>query len=280
MVAEATLDVKDGIHLGMAREEYERIEAVNYSLLKHFQRSAAHARENMLHPPDPTEAMDLGNALHHAILEPARFRAEYVAAPQCDKRTRIGKATWTEFQDDNRGKNILKADEMEKCRGMMEAAYDHPIVRQLLSAPGKNEVVVVWTDAKTGLHCKGMLDRITSYGGWTVVCDLKSCRDARPFIFASQAASLLYHEQAAFYLDGLHAAAPLIRRFFWLAVESERPHALAVYEPDDEALKAGRSLYSDHLEAYKDCLEKNHWPGYPVELRTLRLPGWALTGDE
>ncbi len=269
--------LRDGLYPGITRPEYERIEAVNYSTLKHFHRTPAHAHEYMVHPKDPTEAMDLGTAGHRAILEPARLASEYAVGPKVDKRTKAGKDAWLAFEDANRGKLFLDEEEMLACRTMTEQVYAHETARQLLSSPGKNEVGVVWTDKPTGLRCKALLDRITVFAGWTVVVDLKTCRDASRWAFANAVARLLYHEQAAFYLQGLDAAASLPRRFLWVAVENERPHCAAVYEPDDGMLREGKLLAREHLESYARCRDRNQWPGYPSAIEEIQLPAWALT---
>lgn len=272
----------DGIYPGVPRAEYERIEAINYSTLKLFDKSAAHARESMIHPSQPTDAMDLGTALHTAIYEPARFESEYVQAPKVDRRTTAGKKTWAEFEDSHRGKEYLSADDWDRCKHMADAIYQHDIASALLSAPGKNEVTILWTDSKTGIRCKSMLDRICLWLGWTVVVDLKSTVDASAFGFQKAVAKYLYDEQASFYLHGLHVLGgqTVKRRFLWMAAENVRPWCVAVYEPDADSLEEGGRMWRTHLDTYARCLELQQWPGYPSEVNSLRLPRWRLGGAE
>jgi exodeoxyribonuclease VIII len=279
MVAATLNERKDGIYPGMKRPEYERIEAVNYSTLKHFARTPAHAREEMLHPSAPTAAMELGTALHAALLEPARFATDYVASPKFDRRTKEGKEGWAAFEESNRGKEILGPDDLASVTEMQSAVYQHPVAKVLLSSPGKNECCVLWTDPVTGLRCKSLLDRITSFAGWTTVVDLKKCRDASHFGFSGQAARLLYHEQAAFYLWGLETLdRSATRRWMWICPEDERPYCVAVYEPDADTLEQGKRLFRAHLDTYAKCQRDNNWPGYPAAAESLRLPKWAM-GD-
>ena len=272
-------DIEDGIHDGMSREEYGRIEAVNYSLLKHFAKSAAHARHEMLSPSDPTESMDLGTAAHCAVFEPGRFAEEYVLGPNATKRTNAGKAVWAEFEERNRGKGILELEEMEACQAMSRAVYAHEIVGPLLAAPGKNEVVVLWHDAETGLRCKAMLDRLAFYAGWVTIADLKTCRDARPWAFAKMVSELLYHVQAAFYLDGLNTVAPAERKFLWIAIEKEQPYGIRVYDAGmiPETIEQGRAEYREYLRSYKLSQETGRWNAYPAVIEPLSLPRYTLT---
>ena len=62
----------DGIYRGIPFADYLAWDAVSNSALSRFSRvpSAAHL-------PDDTAALAMGRALHCAILEPARFQAEY-----------------------------------------------------------------------------------------------------------------------------------------------------------------------------------------------------------
>ncbi len=268
--------IADGIYPSMERRAYAHVEAVNYSLLKNFKRSPAHAREYMLHPQAPTQAMDFGTAFHHAILEPAKFQSEYIVAPKCDRRTKIGKETWNAFEEANRAKTVLEFDDMESLKAMSQACLQNEVVNEILSAPGKNEVAVIWTDTFTGLRCKALIDRITRFAGWTVVVDFKTADDAQPWAFASSAAKYSYPEQAAFYLSGLNTLAASSRRWLWVAIEKERPYCVSVFEPDKDALAQGQAEFMNHLASFKACKESGVWPGYPTGVQSLRLPKWAF----
>lgn len=272
-------ELQDGIYPGMTRSRYGAIEAASYSKLKNFERSAAHAREYMLHPSEPTESMDFGSASHCCILEPERFASDYVAAPKVDRRTKEGKNAWNEFEDLNRDKEILSAEDMELCTEMAAAVRLHPFVRDLLSAPGKNEVCVVWTDPVTHLRCKALIDRICTLAGHTFVLDFKTTQNATPNLFASQAARLQYHVQAAHYLNGLNTLAPVPRKWLWIAQEKTRPYCSAVYRATPEVLSVGEALIDHYLEQLAECQQTNIWPGYPTGMQDLRLPRWAWTEE-
>lgn len=268
------------LHPGLSRAAYEAIDAANVSMLKHFARTAAHAREAMLHPPEPSAAMELGSHIHVAVLEPARFDSEFVLAPKCDRRTKEGKATWAAFEAENHGKTLLAADDYELVRAIRNAAWEHPTAAALLKGPGHCEVGAVWQHERTGLWCKGLIDRVGQHDGWTWIVDLKTCRDASPRGFARDVANLHYHAQAAYYVNGCNAIAPRPRRFAWIAVEKDAPHAVAVYEPDDPALLAGEARYEKWLDAYAEARESGVWPGYGTDVQSLSLPRWAEVEGE
>lgn len=266
-----------GIYMDLPGEVYARIDAVNYSRLKHFARTPAHAREHILHPPKPTDAMELGTAIHMAILEPARFAAEYVRAPKCDRRTTIGKAQWSEFEDAHKGRNYLSGDEWEQCEGMAEAVSKHQLANDLLYGEGRNEVSVIWNDQGTGMLCRARLDRFKRYLGCSYVIDIKSTADASPAAFQRQVARLGYHIQTAFYLDGLETLAPGKRRFLNIAIETTAPFGIIVYEMDPDTLAEGRACYRRYLAEWAECKRTNIWPSYPGGIYPLSLPRWALS---
>lgn len=268
--------MKPGIYPDISRSDYEKIDAANYSTLKHFEFSPAHAREYILHPPEPTESMEFGTALHAAILEPDKFKAEYVKAPQIDRRTKEGKANWKKFEEEHPGHNYLSPDDWDGCETIIKQIEQNETAIHLLRGVGKNEVCIVWKDEETGMLCKGLLDRITSMFGWTVVVDVKSTQSALPPIFAGQAARMGYFIQAAMYIDGLNALAPLERRFVTLAIEKKRPFGMSAFEYDEQAIAEGRGRYKKYLAQFKECKKTGIWPGYPSGINPLSLPRWAV----
>lgn len=269
------MEVADGIHPGFSRAQYDSLPYVNYSLIEELRNTPAHCLEKKLHPKPATDAMLLGTAVHCAVLEQEKFRSTYVVPIKVDRRTKEGKAAWEEFTSQNTGKNLVDAADHEMCLGMTESVYKKAIAREMLTGFGKNEVACVWTDKVTGLRCKALVDRICRWAGRTCVPDLKTCQDASPGGFAKAIYNLGYHERAAFYLWGLSVLAPGQRTWFWIAVEKERPYAVAVYEPDSDMLAAGWENARKYLDTYAECLSKDCWPGYSDGSVVLRLPAWA-----
>ena len=270
--------LKPGIYPGLSYREYDAIDAVRASLLKMFDRTPAHARYEMLHPKGDTAALRMGDALHAAILEPRRFEAEYACKPGCDRRTNAGKAASAQWDAAHPGTVALLEDEWAAVTAMRDAVLAHPTAAALVRGQGRNELVIVWEDAETGLMCKARVDRITDYHGFTVVPDLKTCRDASPKAFSKVIAEYGYHMQAAFYLNGLATVAPLkqgVRRFVFLCVENTPPHCVACYEPEDSVIEEGRRQYRAKLDAYARGKKEGIWPGYMNGLVPLDIPKWA-----
>lgn len=269
--------LKPGIYDGVSRAVYESWPAINFSTLKHFRKTAAHAKYRIAVPTEPTEAMEMGSAVHTAILEPERFAVEYVASPQCDRRTTEGKEAWRSFEEANRGKEILHHNDYGVCAAMRDSVWrTESVAREILSAPGgKNERSFVWLDRLTGQLCKGRCDRMCRWNGWTIVGDLKTSKSAEKDEFARDIGRYSYHVQAALYLDGLDALASVHRRYIWVALEKEQPYLFAAYEPTDRLIEQGRRTYRDWLNQYDTAVTKDIWPGYLNNIEPIDLPRWA-----
>lgn len=275
------MKIKPGVYPDVPMSIYSQWDAANFSTIKLFRRSAAHAREMMVNPPDQTPAMLLGSGTHAAVLEPVLFKAEWATAPVCDKRTKVGKKTWADFVAANEGKEILTASEYEQCEGMMKGAHANPNVMELINNPGHTELSFVWIDEETGILCKGRIDRFGRLWGNSVIADLKTTENASEDAWNYEVRKYLYHVQAAFYLDGLEAAAPAIgRKFIWIALEKNPPHAVALYEPDEATIDKGRRMYHNYLRQWGLCKEAGVWPGYATGIQPLLLPDWALRTEE
>ncbi len=136
---------------------------------------------------------------------------------------------------------------------------------------------MLWTDALTGVKCKGRPDYVHRGG---VVVDLKTTKDASPEEFAKVSARLGYHMQAAFYLDGMNATLQegedAFNAFVIVAVEQKPPHGIMIYELDDAAIDIGRRDYQRALAAW-DVWQRTPggWEGYPTAIQALSLPPWA-----
>ena len=260
----------------MEFDDYRAIRAVNWSLLKLYGHSPAHYRLAADAPPTPpTPACLLGQAVHALVLEgEAAYRARFIVAPEgIDRRTKAGKATRQEFQDQAAGRAVLTADQAAAVQGMAEAIGRSRTANKLLARCTVRESTVIWTDPATGTPCKARPDAMDPASGLLV--DLKSTADATLEAIRKDVARRLYHGQLAFYRRGLqaagHPAAPCVLLF----VESTPPHGVRVVALDDEALQAGDNLVAQLLGLHADCERTGLWPGYADRVESLALPPWV-----
>lgn len=260
----------------MPAAEYHTVEAVGGTALRDILRSPLHFYARHVDPNrtrHETPAMRLGTLAHACILEPDRWISDFIVKPEgIDRRTKDGKEAWAAFEAGANGREIIPADAANCAEGMARAVRSHPAASRLLKGAA-TEVSVMWADGVTGVRCKGRLDAVSSFAD--IIVDLKTCQDASPDAFAKHVANYAYHIQAAHYLDGFEAATgDKAAGYVWIAVEKEPPHAVAVYTADAEMLERGRSERLKALDLIATCRHENKWPGYPVEVQTISLPGW------
>lgn len=255
--------------------EYYADPAIGGTALRDALRSPLHFWARHLDPArelKETPAMRLGTLAHLAILEPERWESETIIAPAVDRRTKAGKETWAEFIEKSAGKEIVSAEDAATVESIVDAVGSHRGAGALLKGAA-TEVSLDWRDGSTGALCKGRMDAVARHD---VIVDIKTCQDASPKAFERSIANFGYHIQAAHYIDGYEAATGVRpRAYVWIAVESSAPHGVAVYAADAAMLEIGAEKRAMALEIIAKCAESGEWPGYPAEIQTISLPGWA-----
>lgn len=270
-----------GLHPGTSFGRYRQIDACNWSMLKTYLRSPAHAYYAQTHPSEPTPSMQLGDAVHAAVLEPDRFAADYAKAPNVDLRTKAGKAELAEFESGNANKVILRGDDYEQCLRIRDAVWSHDKARRMLQGRGGNEIAAVWVDLGTGLRCKGRLDRLTYADGVPTIIDLKTTsRGGSVDAFSKEIANYQYHGQAAFYLDGLAAISAADRAWRFIVVETFEPYVVSQYMLAPDSIEEGRKLYRRALTQHKKCNRAGEWPGYAEDGGEIHIPQWAVSPED
>ena len=255
----------------MTNAEYHAAEGVSKSDLDLIHLSPAHfkARKgNQLQTP----AMLIGSAIHKLVLEPDDFGNEYTAVPECDRRTKEGKAIYAEFMEKSAGKSLLTAQQLADVSAVSDAVLNHSLAGKLL-AGGQAETSYFWHDEKNSLLCKCRPDYLK--GRYCI--DLKTTQSARPEDFMKSAYNFRYHVQAYWYLKGLKACGVNAEKFIFIAVEKEPPYAVCVYVAGEDFLRLGEKEAEKDLETYRRCLETGCWHGYDEEpaIHTLELPAWV-----
>src|SRR4051812_24246093 len=77
--------------------DYIKIDAVNWSTLKHMRTSPLHYRHAVDSPDEDTARFGIGRAIHTAILEPHKLATDYAVF---DGKRRAGKK-WKTFEAEN-----------------------------------------------------------------------------------------------------------------------------------------------------------------------------------
>ena len=247
---------------------------VNWSTLKALRDSPAHYRRQLVNPMKQTPAMALGRATHTLVFEPQKFEAEYIIWDGGDRR---GKA-WLDFKAEHEGKTIFKPAEIDVAVEIADAVRRHPLVQPYL-VDGVFEEPVYWTDPDTGLECKAKPDWVQPKR--RVLVDLKTTQSTHGRRFGAQAARLGYHLQCAMYAMGVEAD------LGWkpdevciIAVESEAPYDVAIFEIDSETLMIAEVEVKELMMQLLACRRANSWPGRYIEKQALQLPAWVYGSDD
>lgn len=254
-----------------SREHYDALTNLNWSRLKLIEKSPAHFRYGF---GDDSSGFALGTAAHMAVLEPARFEAEYVVYPG----RRAGKA-WEAFEEEhlNAGKSILNQKEFDSTIAIRNAVHAHaPAMKHLAGAA--TEQTLTWTlhAGETVFECKGRADAI----GPLSIVDLKSTKDCSPRAFANACQRYGYFGQAAWYSDGLFLARGERKPFVIIAVESTAPHVVTVFRLPDAVITAGREQYMSLLGKLDYCQRAGFWGGYSESDEVdIELPGWSQSEE-
>lgn len=220
-------------------------------------------------------ALDLGSALHCAVLEPEKFASEFLVSPKFDRRTKEGKAAAAEFEAKAQGKTVIDAEQMEAVEAMKTSILSHEIAKGMLTG-GEAEYSYYAKDPTTGLLLKTRPD----YKNAGALIDLKTCQDASREGFIKACINFGYALQAAFYLDVYNlATGENLTEFFFVAVESSAPHAVACYKMGETEINLGREQYKKALKAlaeFKKDETKILDFGYEKKIQEIQFPMWAL----
>lgn len=254
--------------------DYYTAPGVNWSTLKNLRESALHYRYRVENPIDTTAPMALGRVTHTLVFEPEKFDDEYVIWTEGDRR---GKA-WAEFKEANAGRLIFKPTEIDIAVQIADAVRRNPLVQPYL-VDGLFEQPISWTDSDTGLLCKGKPDWLQPPR--RVLADLKTGKSIDERRFGAQAARLGYHLQCAMYGMGVEAALGWKpEKTIIIAVESDPPHDVAIFEIDRETLMLAEVEVKELLMQLKACRTADSWSGRYAEERALYLPAWVYGSDD
>ena len=281
-----------GINAGIDAEQYHRTLGLTKSGLMALRKSPAHFWQWMTSPPDPsTQAMMLGTATHTLVFEPEKWENEIVVIPEdapkkptaaqinAKEPSEKGQASikwWNDFYEKNKNKTTITHDQYLRARGMADAVMAcEEIVPYLKHPSAKAELSIVGNELVNGMSiaCKGRCDLITMDG--TIIVDLKTTQDSSSEKFSKNFMSLGYWMQAAHYIKVARLAGLPIQRFIFIAVESEAPYSVALYELDDTSLQKAFEIRQKLLERLANCIATGKYPSHSKGINSLTLPYWV-----
>ena len=245
----------------MTQSEYRAYPAISRSDLMKFKKSPLHYKYAVENPEEEqSPALIFGAACHKYVLEKDEFETEFAIAPNVDRRTKDGKATWQEFVDNAGDKTVISEEDFEKIREMAKAINEHKIASDLIK--GKHEVSLFWKDEQTGEECKVRPDCIHEDGNGVVIVDYKTTTSCEDGAFEKSCKKYGYKLQAGMYREGYFQNTFEDAGFAFIAQEKEAPYAVRVYVCTDEYMNEGFDEYRALLGLYHECKQEDKYPGY------------------
>jgi len=226
-------------------------------------------------PFPPTDAMRQGSLVDCLITEPHEYATRYLVAPQCDRRTKEGKAIWAEFQAEAAGREVITRDWEDNALRIVEALMRDPDAAPLLR-DGQGQEPHFWHDAEMGVDCRYKPD--IEHPDRGILVDLKKTRSANPRMFAAQAYSLAYDLQMAHYGTGwADRYGELPHTYILLAYEWQWPHNISVNVLSLDLLEEGYRRREEAITLVKQCMESDQWPSWGTV--DMDVPRWTHADD-
>lgn len=233
-----------------------------------------HARE---HGEEPKAVYDFGHVAHKHVLTEGEI-VHVVDAP--DWRTKDARAE----RDAARaaGRVPILGKDLAVVEAMAEKIREHSIAGPLF-APGAGlpERSLFWIDQHADIWRRARLDwmRHTGPSDRFIGVDYKTASAADVDSLQRAISNHGYHQQAAWYLDGIRALGlspggePT---FVFVFQEKDAPYVVTVVELDLKALAIGRLLNRRAIDTYLTCTRTGRWPGYSDEVVLVDLPHWVV----
>ena len=257
------------VNLDMPAEKYHAVDALSKSMMSKILKSPAHYKAALEEHQEPTKSMQMGTAIHTAVLEPQLYsQVVAVIPPDIDGRTKDGKA----WKEQHKSRIHLTHAEDIDVQGVANSVRRHPFW-DIIHLPHRIEASVFAQDEETGIALKARPDL------WVlepaILVDVKTTDDATPEGFSRTVGSFGYHIQAAHYMAMTGAES-----FIFVAVERKAPYADAIYKLDSEWVQAGANLRRKAISTLHECHALDSWPAYPTAVQTLSCPKWVLNKSE
>lgn len=253
---------------GMPNSVYHATNHMSKSKLDLFDRSPAHLE--CAKPLEPTRAMEIGTAIHTAILEPERFEDEYFLLVDAkDRRS----ALYRDASKVHGTERVLVSSECEKVDGMRITAHAyHEYTDKYLSKPHEIELSFFGMCPKTGVPIKCRFDLITECGH---ALDLKKTQDVRPDALSRAILNYRYHVQWAFYSHVYKCVTGVpLKSFNFFFIEENAPHSCQIGMLCEETKQLGTDEMMENLNHYASSPEPTDGTWRAPEV--LSLPTWYL----
>lgn len=252
-----------GVFPDLSQEDYRADSAIANSDLSQLQISPQHFKEYKARKnKKPTESQIFGTLVHAAILEPHTFPSLHVIKPEGMTFQSKENKAWRDAQW-AAGKMIVSIEDSQNIMGCVQSFMANPFLKELWHTSQK-EVSVFAVCKRTGLRIKCRPDLLTETGD--TLADLKTTgrgnAQAEPWFY--EVKKWRYYRQASWYMYVMKCAGYDREVFVSVPLESEAPWATKPWNMPQEMIALGFKEIFALVDQFKECMDKDEWPGYPT----------------
>lgn len=256
---------KPGIYPGATMDDYLRLDAVRSTHLRDLTaKTPVHMRFYREHGRKISDAMRLGSAVNHQLLEPG-MALDMIAVWRERKSNNtmmpMKGPVWDAFVAANPGRTVIKETVWQEATYIAAGVRRNRTAARMLSRRRGTEVTITWL--KADRLCAARLD---VWCADRAFLDLKvSGVPLSKDKFSWHARGMGWHQQAAWYDEALRAHDIDCPGAALIAVEAKPPHCCIVYNWPQRALDEGYELNGLAFDQLLECERTGHWPGYPEQ---------------
>lgn len=221
-----------------------------------------------------TPEMELGSAVHMALLEPERFKKEVTHVPEeFHGRSFAAIESRALFMKANANKIVLEdGKKFDSVKEMVDAVQQFLSVSEVpdLLNDGESEVSCFHRDQETGLLLKCRADKLHRDLG--IAVNFKTSKSVEYRDFQGSVMDFFYHLSSAWYVDILSAELGMQVNELHLIVEPKPPYNVSLRYFDEGSLDKGREIYRKNLRDIAECEKTGKWPA----MQPMALPHWAF----
>ena len=102
---------------------------LSYSSLKEFAKSPSHYIQYISKKKEPSREMNFGSLVHCMLLYSQQFTELFAVAPDVDRRTKDGKATWEIFSASQGNKIIVTGEDVDTANEIAARIFSNSDVK-------------------------------------------------------------------------------------------------------------------------------------------------------
>lgn len=287
--------------------EYTKSPELNMSSLCNMLKSPAHFQWAKQNPKD-SKSLVKGRAVHTLVLEPEIFWDTYAVEPRKSdykyvtaddlkplleklglkaqktkdktiasivEHEEVSKEDLDQIYDLDLAKisasekEILTYTEYSEARAISESVLKSPKINNMLKKGLAEQSLFLEV---LGVPMKFRPDLMAP----DFIVDLKTCRSCSERAFQGDFIAYNYDLKLASYQYACEQITGKKPQVIVLAAETVDEYDYQVFKIDQDFLDIGLKKFFKLLEQYKECVEKNEWPGLDKNVKVLCAPEWYL----